>query len=476
MKSVSLSRIAKVTDGFLEGPGRLNVSGVSVDSREINSIDLFIALEGENHDGHCFMSDVQRKGARAAMVRRGNRHAAEFHRRRGEFPLIAVTDTLKSMGDLAAFVRDRLDVEAVGVTGTTGKTCTKDFLTGVLGKRYKVAASPGSYNNEIGTPLTIFGIRKNDQVLIAEMGARHPGDIEALARMVNPSKGIITNIGPGHLALFRNTEEVAGTKAELAEAMPGDGTLFLNADDKWTRWIARRTDARVVRFGCSRNAAYRPTHLKLDNDGHPTFRLHGPGFEVEVSLPAVGKQQVDNALAAAACASEMGLDPDSIAAGLAEANLSPWRMESLRAPGGYTVLNDAYNANPQSMKAALETLAAIGDDRRTIAVLGTMAELGSGTLDYHLEVGRAVASLDLDILVAVGKKARGYAVAALQGGMPRGSVFRCETADEAADMLGAIVEPDDTILVKASRVMGLESLADELTSDGFISRKMVAGV
>ncbi|MBU4240488.1 MAG: UDP-N-acetylmuramoyl-tripeptide--D-alanyl-D-alanine ligase [Actinobacteria bacterium] len=476
MKSVSLRRIAEVTGGFLDGPGRLRVSGVGIDSREIGDGDLFVALEGERNDGHSFLDDARLAGARAAMVERGNRYAEEFRRRGGELPLIAVEDTLEAMGGLAAHVRDCLDIEAIGVTGTTGKTCTKDFLASCLGISYRVAASPGSYNNEIGTPLTVFSVKSGDQVLITEMGARHPGDIKALARIVKPRRGIITNIGPGHLELFGSPQAVARTKGELAAALPRDGTLFLNADDNWTRQVARRTSARVVKFGYSRSAAYRATGVRLDERGYPAFTLHGPGFDVEVGIQAVGGHQVTNALAAAACAREMGLDPEAIAAGLRRARLSRWRMDARQAPGGYLVINDAYNANPQSMRAALQTLAAMGEKRRTIAVLGPMAELGAGSGEYHLEAGREVVSLDVDLLVAIGKDAKGYAVAALAGGLPRGSVFCCQSAGDAACILGDIVEPGDVVLVKASRVMGLESLAQELASNGFAREKMVADV
>lgn len=476
MKSVSVKRVAEVTGGTLDGPGRPNVSGVQIDTRKTGDRDLFVALEGERVDGHSFLEDAREAGAVAAMVERGNRYVEEYRRQGGELPLIAVDDTQGAMGDLAAHVREGLDIEAIGITGTTGKTGTKDLLASCLGMSFRVTASPGSYNNEIGVPLTIFSVGGKDQVLIAEMGARRIGDIEALAHMVKPRTGIITNIGPGHLEQFESTEAVATAKGELAAALPPDGTLFLNADNGMTRKVARRTSASVVKFGHSRSADYRATKVKLDEIGHPTFTLHGPGFKVEVSLSSVGGHQVNNALAAAACASEMGMDPETIAAGLGRAQLSPWRMEALQAPGGYVVINDAYNANPQSMRAALETLAAMGRNNRTIAVLGQMAELGDRSDEYHREAGREVASLDLDLLVAIGKDARGYAVAALDGGLPQGSVFRCRSAVEAARILGDIVEPGDIILVKASRVMGLESLTGELASTGFIGEKMVVNV
>jgi UDP-N-acetylmuramoyl-tripeptide--D-alanyl-D-alanine ligase len=210
--------------------------------------------------------------------------------------------------------------------------------------------------------------------------------------------------------------------------------------------------------------------VRLSERGEPSFVLTGPGFKSEVSLKVIGKHQVENALAAAACAREMGISPGVIADGLARGVLSQWRMEVSDADGGYLVINDAYNASPHSMKAALETLETVGGDRRTIAVLGRMAELGRASRGYHLEIGRLVASLDIDILVCVGDAARDYAVGALGAGLPKGSVFRCEVKEDALELLRDIVEPGDVILVKASRVVGMESLARELGSSGFLMR------
>jgi len=470
MRSVSLAQVARATGGELAGPGRLMISGVCTDSREDRVKDLFFALRGENHNGHSFLGKAVSAGARAAVVERDDPKLAGFRRSHADIPLVIVQDTLVALGDLAAWVRGRLDIPVVGITGSTGKTCTKDLLASIVKREYPARVSPGNYNNEIGTPLTVFSVDRKDRVLVVEMGARGPGDIKRLSQIAKPRFGIITNVDVTHLELFRDAEGVAEAKSELAAALPDDGVLFLNADNRWSAWIARRTQARVVKFGYSRRAQYRATRVRLSERGEPSFVLTGPGFKSEVSLKVIGKHQVENALAAAACAREMGISPGVIADGLARGVLSQWRMEVSDADGGYLVINDAYNASPHSMKAALETLETVGGDRRTIAVLGRMAELGRASRGYHLEIGRLVASLDIDILVCVGDAARDYAVGALGAGLPKGSVFRCEVKEDALELLRDIVEPGDVILVKASRVVGMESLARELGSSGFLMR------
>ncbi|HEY5532413.1 MAG TPA: UDP-N-acetylmuramoyl-tripeptide--D-alanyl-D-alanine ligase [Candidatus Anoxymicrobiaceae bacterium] len=475
MRSVSLREVARATAGTLEGNGALIVGTVGTDTRDLGVKDLFIALKGQRFDGHAFLERVVDSGATAAIVERKNPNVTPFRRKFPDFPLVLVRDSLTAMGDLARFVREGLDVVAVGITGTTGKTCTKDYLVSVLSTGRSVAASPGSYNNEVGIPLTIFQAEKEDRVLVAEMGARHPGDIERLAEIVKPEFGLITNVGPGHLELFKTEEVVAGTKAELARALPEEGVLVLNGDDPWTRYISKQTKARIVRFGHGRSADYHAEQIKLDAGGRPSFVFHGPGLEIRVKLPGVGRHQVQNAVAAAACAHQMGMNASRIARGLKEATLSPWRTEVIES-NGCTIINDAYNANPRSMNAAIEILTELGSGRRTIAVLGAMAELGKDSRRYHEEAGRDLARRDVDLLVTVGRRARYYASAAVAEGLPKGSVFRCESPGEAVSLLGEILETRDVILIKASRVAGLESIVEKLGEPCFSREKLVANV
>jgi UDP-N-acetylmuramoyl-tripeptide--D-alanyl-D-alanine ligase len=477
VRSVSLEDVAAATGGRLEGPAVLKVSGVSVDSRTLRDGDLFVALPGERFDGHSFLADVFRAGARAAVVEEGNPAVAPMLGTDGP-PLVVVKDTLRALGDLAAWVRDGLDITAIGITGSTGKTCTKDFLVSALSGKYRVAASPGSYNNEVGAPLTVFSASRRHQVLVAEMGTRHRGDIARLAQIVKPRAGIITNVGVTHLQLFKSEEAIADAKAELARALPADGALFLDSGDRRSAWMARQTKARVVRFGSGPGALYRASRVNLDREGRASFRLSGPGFAVDVSLGTAGKHQVSNALAAAACSHWMGVEPGAIADGLSGAKVTRWRLEVTEAPGGYKVINDAYNSNPLSLTAALETLMTVRPGSRTIAVLGGMAELGPRSREFHRAAGRDCALLGVDILITVGRRARDYAPSACEAGMPRGSAFRCGGVDEALLLLDDILEPGDVILVKASRVEGLERLARELVSrpDSTYERRAAADV
>ncbi len=477
VRSISLERIAEVTGGKIHGNHYgLTVSRVSTDTRDISGGDIFFALKGPNFDAHEFLDDAMRGGACAAVVARRNPLWRDFRQGNPGFPLVSVRNTERALGDLAGEVRRGLEITAVGITGTTGKTCTKDFLVSILSIDNPVSASRESFNNEIGIPITIFGVREKDRFLIAEMGARRPGDIRNLAEMVLPRVGIITNVGPGHLELFGTQEKVAGTKAELAHCLPEDGHLLLSDGDPWTGTIARQSKASVVRFGGERAGSYHAERVSLGTGGSPVFILRGPGFEVDVKLRAVGRHQVENAVAAAGCAHLLGSSPESLKRGLEKAMLSPWRTECIRSEAGYTIINDAYNANPRSMESALLTLVETAGGNRTVAVLGGMAELGPASDDFHREAGRRAVELDVDLLVTVGRRARMIATGARAAGLPRGSIFRCDAAPEALDLLSCILEPDDVILVKASRVMGLQAISETLAKPAFRGGKLVANV
>lgn len=477
VRKISLDEVARAISGKLAGrAGATAISSVGTDTRDMGCADLFFALEGPRFDGHDFLTDAARSGARAAVVRSTSEPARRFAEGHPDFPLVRVKDTLKALGDLAAHVRSQMDVTAVGITGTTGKTCTKDFLVSILDLEGSVAASEGSFNNEIGLPLTILGARPSDSWLVVEMGARKAGDIRRLAQIARPSAGIITNVGPGHLELFKTMDAVAKTKGELARALPEGGILVLNADDPATRKMARETRARAITFGRGKKADYRATSVRLDEGALPSFDLAGPDIDGHVDLPAVGRHQVENALAAAACAHALGIASENIAKGLERAGLSRWRTECVRCGCGYLLINDAYNANPVSMEAALRTLAETGASRRKVAVLGGMAELGSRSEDYHHEAGHRAARLGADIVLTVGRRGRWIAAGAVAEGLPRGSVFRCEDAASALEVLSCFVEPDDVILVKASRVEGLERICDGLASPDFLEGKLVANV
>ncbi|MBN1289794.1 MAG: UDP-N-acetylmuramoyl-tripeptide--D-alanyl-D-alanine ligase [Actinobacteria bacterium] len=476
MKALKLESVAGAVGGTLEGPPVLKVSEVGTDSRDFSGKDIFFAIRGVNFDGHGYLEAAAAAGAKAAVVEAGNKIVKDFQKKHSGFPLIKVKDTLKALGDLAAYVRDAMDVTAVGITGTNGKTCTKDFLASILSREYRVCSSVGSYNNEIGTPLTVLKAEKNDEILVCEMGARQPGDIERLAHIVKPCHGIITNIGPGHLEKFGDQKTVARTKSEIGASLPGNGCLYIKAGDEWTGYLSKRTNAKVVKFGYGKDAAYKAVNIEVNGSGKPKFRIRGPGLSVDVALPVAGRHNILNALAAVSCAREIGVGPESIERGLAEAKLSRWRTEIKEAPGGYTIINDTYNANPQSMQAALETLSELGAKKRKIAVLGDMAELGERGPQFHFDAGRELARLDIDVLIVVGPNARQYIEGALGSGLPKGSVFKGADVERAAQYLKAILEPGDIVLIKASRVMGMENIVSKIINNGCSGKKTVANV
>lgn len=470
MKDVRLEEVARFTGGMVTtGPDTL-VSRVSTDTRNLEKGALFVALIGERQDGHRFLERACRRGAAAAVVNRENPHAEHFRRGQPDFPLVLVEDTLTALGDLAAGVRRATEVRVVGITGSTGKTSTKDLLVSILRRRYSTAASPASFNNEIGVPLTLLGSTGSEQLVVVEMGARRKGDITRLSEIARPDAGIITGIGVTHLESFGSREALALAKAELAEAVPDDGRLFLNADCEYYPWLKQRSRCAVFGFGAAGTADYRYSRLALDPSGRPSFRLQGPGLDISVKLSVLGAHHAGNAAAAAACAHQEGCTPEEIAAGLEAAQISAMRLEAVLSPSGFTVINDSYNASPHSMKAALCTLKAMSSGRRTVAVLGGMEELGDDSSSYHREAGRLFAELDLDLLVGIGPRAIDYTEAAVEAGLPRGSAFWCASVKSAVSVLQAVLEPDDLVLVKASRSKKLERVAHSLVSPDFRAR------
>lgn len=477
MRRVSLEEIADATGGKLSGDATgVEVSCVNTDSRDLDPGGVFFALTGPRFDGHSFLEDVRRSGVKAAVVRRGRPLAREFASRHPSYPLVLVRDTAVALGDLAALVRSGLDLEVVGVTGTTGKTSTKDMLASILSVDRAVASSSGSYNNEIGLPLTIFSAGAADDLLVAEMGARRPGDVLRLCEIARPKYGIVTNVGAGHLEVFKTLDAVARTKGELARCLPAEGCLFLNAGDVLVRKMARHSKAEVVFFGDGEGSRYTAFDVRLDARARASFRLLGPDMSIEVGLAVSGRHQVENALAAAACAHTLGSSANAIKKGLETSRVSKWRTECLDSAYGFTIINDSYNSNPESMKAALATLVEASAGRRTVAVLGCMGELGKDSRDFHALAGSQAASGKIDIVVTVGRKAGDIAAGALRAGLPRGSAFRCDDIEEALGVLACVLEPDDIVLVKASRSVGFEALADALASPAFKDGKPVTNV
>lgn len=435
---LALSEIAEMVGGQLVGDD-VTVDGVTIDSREIEPGQLFVPVVAAR-DGHDFVSDALGRGAVAYLTNREPRGASA----------VVVSDTVEALTTLARGARDRIPERVVGITGSVGKTTVKDLLSAVLSTSYRTFASPRSFNNELGVPLTILSAPDEVEALVVEMGARGIDHIAHLCRIARPTVGVVTTVGLAHLELFGHLDEVVRAKGELVESLPSDGVAVLNANVPEVSSMADRTVARVLTFGFE-HADVAATDVRLDSQLRPSFHLNSPWGSVGVHLEVRGEHQVANALAAAAAGLASGVRLQAVAEGLQQAEISPWRMEMSTTPSGALVLNDAYNANPASMQAALRALALLEAPRRT-AVLGPMAELGEHTVSAHREVAELASELRVRLI----------AVGAPDYGPPAESVADVEGALE---LLGELDERD-AVLVKGSRVAGLERLAEALVAGG----------
>ena len=427
------------TGGELIGDDVL-LDGAVQDSRRVVSGCLFVPLVAER-DGHDFVNEAVAGGAGATLWHRDGLP--------GCGSVVRVSDTLVALGHLGGAARRSIGAAArvVGITGSVGKTSTKDLLAAVLARSGNVHASDRSFNNEIGVPLTLLNAPADVDHVVVEMGARRIGDIAALVTMARPDVGVLTTVVPAHTEVFGSLEEVAITKGELLDGLPAGGCAVVNADVPEALAQAKRARCSLLTFGT--DGEVRACDVRLDEVLRPTFRLESPWGRAEVTLEARGSHMVPNALAAAAVGLVEGVRIDDVAVGLADARLSPWRMEVLEGPSGFTVVNDAYNANPASMRAALAALAALPGSGRRIAVLGVMAELGDGGPEAHRDVlfhaeeaGIEVLAVGTDLYGPIGLNGIDAAMAALVERSPG---------------------PGDGVLVKGSRVAGLEALVEGLT-------------
>jgi UDP-N-acetylmuramoyl-tripeptide--D-alanyl-D-alanine ligase len=379
---------------------------------------------------------------------------------------VLATDPVAALGRLARHVADRLEATVLALTGSQGKTGTKDYLAEVLATAGATVATTANNNNELGVPLTVLRADEATAYLVVEMGARGPGHIAYLCGIAPPRVGAVLNVGTAHLGEFGSVEAIARTKGELLEALPADGTAVVNADDPRTLAMTGRTGASALTFGVAGDVAWRG--IELDELGRPAFELGHAGRWRAVRLTQTGRHQVANAAAAAAMALAVGIPLDDVATALSAArSASRWRMELRERADGLVVVNDAYNANPASMLAAIDALVSIGARRRrrTVAVLGEMLELGDGALEAHREVGRAAADAGVDLLVVVGEPARGIAEGAREAAGWAGEVLLAAGRAEALARVRENVAAGDVVLVKASRGAALETIADGLLEE-----------
>ncbi len=454
MRPMTLAEVAEAVGGRLsEADPAARADGLVIDSRTIVPGMLFAALPGERVDGHDFAQAALAAGAVAVLGTRPVGGAT-----------VLVDDVQEAMAALAAEALRRLpDIRVVALTGSAGKTSTKDLLAQVLSRLGPTVAPPGSFNNDLGVPLTVLSCDEDTRYLVLEMGARGLGHIARLCRIAPPSVGLVLNIGSAHLGEFGSREVTAQAKGELIEATRG--VAVLNADDALVAAMAGRapTGTAVHTFGESAAADVRAEGIDLDDLGRPVFALAADEGTAPVRLQAYGEHQVPNALAAAAAGLACGLPLAEVASALSEATpRSRWRMEVTKRADGLTVVNDAYNANPESVRAALKALVAIAKGRRSWAVLGQMAELGPDARTEHENIGRLAVRLGVDRLVVVGEDAAPvHAGAVLEGSWSNESVHVADR-DEATRLLESEAAADDVVLVKGSRVAGLEKVAEAL--------------
>ncbi len=453
--------IAATGAQLLAGPEKLAGLGVSIDSRRTGPGMLFVAICGQRHDGHTFIAQALESGALAVVMdRRKQPRLARTMTRFAGAAWIGVDDTTAALGALARFHRSRFDLPLVALTGSAGKTTTCRLVSSVLGTRYATLAPAGNLNNEIGLPLTLFNLKARHQAAVVELGMNHAGEIDYLAGICRPTIGLITNVGTAHVGLLGSVEAVAAAKAELIAHLPPNGHLVLNADDQKVAAMAGKAKCRVTFFGSSPRADIRAEDIRLQ-DGKTTFRLCLPPASLQVRLKLLGRIAASNALAAAAVGHILGLEPERIVEGLEAAMPVAGRLVLRQTARKVTVLDDTYNANPESSEAALGILKQIAAANRCYAVLGDMLELGEHAPALHRRVGRFAARCGIDGLFATGQMAAQVAEGAISGGMPAGDVM-CGGKQEITAAVLNRLEGGDFVLVKGSRAMAMETVVGEI--------------
>ena len=452
METLALQEIVAFAGGrLLQGDGAATVSAISTDTRSLAPGELFLALCGERFDGHAHVHSAAEAGALGAVVD-GSFDRAGLPDR---FALVGVEDTLAAYQRVATAYRRTLPLQVIGITGSNGKTSTKDLTAAVLARRFRVLKTEGNLNNHVGVPRMLLRADRSHEVLVLEMGMNHPGEIAPLARMASPQVAIITNIGRAHLEFMGSRAAIALEKGMLAEAVGSDGTVILNGADEFTGSIAQRTHARVVTVGAP-GAKLRAESITQDFAGS-TFTLASEDAKAVVHLPVSGHHMITNALLAVAAGMALGVSLAECAAALQEVKLTGGRLER-KELHGRLILDDSYNANPDSMVAALDTLAALPTHGRRIAVLGKMGELGNAAAEGYRVIGEH-ADGKIDLLLTVGEEARAIAQAT-----SRVETFPVADTDEAAGRLVELSHPGDLVLVKGSRSAGMERVLTKLAT------------
>lgn len=438
--------------------GAVRFGGVSIDTRTVSQGDLFVAIRGDVHDAHAFVDKALDAGAAGLLLESG-RSRPELTARAAVFE---VASTTKSLGALAAGHRRRFEGPLVAVTGSNGKTTTKEIIHAVLSTRGPCLKNVGNLNNEFGLPLSLLNRAQDDWACVVEIGMNHRGEIAPLAAIAHPTIAVITNVGTAHIEHLGSREEIAAEKGDLLTGLGSDGVAILNADDERVMGQAHRAPGDVTTYGRAAHADVTATDVRFVARGAFAFELRTPAGATQVEISGLSETTVINALAAAATGLAAGLSLAEITEGLASFAGVSGRMAPIEAPGGLHLIDDTYNANPQSVRAALESLARLKGDRRAIAVLGDMGELGEQSEALHAETGRAVAETRTDLLVTLGDRARTIAEAARAAGLGAEDSIVCDTPLAAAAAVRERAEAGDWVLVKGSRAMRMERVVEDL--------------
>ncbi len=455
MIEIRVDELVQVVGGelLIEGQSRL-VKSVSTDTRSLKPGDVFFALKGESFNGNTFLEKAFQQGASGAVI--------DSNKLKGKLEVdgfvVRVRDSLEALGKLASFVRKRVGFKVVAITGSTGKTTTRDFLASILSKSMRTVSSPRNFNNEVGVPLTLLQADQSTEVAVVEMAMRGLGQIAYLARLAQPDIGVVTTVGLTHYELLGSEEKILKAKAELVENLSPNGWAVLNCDDTSFNFLAKQSQAEVIKFGFRNQPHFTAEKISLDNEARASFVLVTPQGKIDIKLAYPGRHCLENALAASAAAWHLGLSLEEIKQGLEKAELSSMRME-VEKIGGVTLINDAYNANPTSMAAALEVLSAFKAQRRW-ACLGDMLELGPIAQREHRKLGKKLAQYHFDGILFLGEMSSEVSQAAIEAGFPGEQINLFNDHQEAARFLVNILKPGDVALFKASRALSLERVVD----------------
>ncbi len=460
MEALTLRQLLEAVNGTLLGDFSdldAAVAEVSTDSRRIEPGCLFIPLEGERFDGHSFISSALEAGAAGCLTARERESYLP-----GKF-YIKVRSTQRALWELARYYKGLFPIPFIAITGSVGKTTTKDMAAAVLGAKFCVHKTEGNFNNDIGVPLTLLKLEKRHQVCVVEMGMDHAGEIDYLGELVKPDIALVTNIGDAHIENLGSRENIFKAKCEIFPHLKPDGLAVLNGDDPMLSTLKGALPQRTVFVGSGEGLDYAACDLSSDSVGHLSCRIKTPRSQFQASIPALGSHMIYPTLMAAAAAEALGMAPDEIVRGIGAFLPTKMRMNIVRCPGDIVILNDAYNANPQSMRAAAAVLGDAAQKRRKVAVLGDMKELGPSSEQFHRAVGGYFAQAGTDRLIAVGNLARFIAEGARDAGLEQADYF--PTLDTARNALSREVRAGVTILVKASRSMAFEKIVDFLLAN-----------